>query len=61
MRDFSIPQPLRTEVTVNVNLPPELLQLMKDAHADRDAIGVGGIVLIACVVLCTIKKICTKT
>lgn len=55
-----IPQLLKSEIAVNLNLPPELLQLMRDAHADRDGIAVGGMILIACVVLCTLKKILTK-
>lgn len=61
MPQISIPQPLKSDINVTVNLPPEVTQLMKDLHADRDGIAAGGIVLIACVVLCTIKKLCNKS
>lgn len=36
-----IPQPLKGEVQVKVQMPAEMLQLAKDAHDDRQALGAG--------------------
>lgn len=60
LKDFRIPQPLKGEMTVTVNLPPEALQLMTDLHADREGIAVGSIVLIACVVALTLRRFFSK-
>lgn len=55
-----IPQPLKGDVTVTIKLPPEVTAIMQDLHADRQCIAGGGIVLIVCVVLCTLKHLFTK-
>ena len=55
-----LPQPLKAEVTVNVNLPPEATNLMQDLHQDRAGIALGGVVLLVCVILATLKYLRSK-
>lgn len=48
-----IPDPMHAEITVQVQMPPEAVALMRDLHEDRQAIGLGGAILLTCVVLMT--------
>lgn len=50
-----IPQPLRTEVKVQVELPAEARQLMRDVHDDRAGIAAGFTVLIVLLALAVLS------
>lgn len=55
-----IPQPFKGDVSVQVNLPPEALQLMSDLHQDRQGIAVGGLILVGCAVVLCLKQLFDK-
>lgn len=59
-RDPLIPQPLKGEMKVELQLPPEVTTLLKDLHQDRNGIAGAGSVLVACAVLITIKRVFGK-
>ena len=50
-----IPDPMHVRVTLQI--PDEMQQILRDLHADRQSIGAGAAILIACVVATTWKKI----
>ena len=52
-----IPDHVRAEVTVHVDLPVESRALMTDLHNDRQGIAAGGVILLACAVLLTLKRL----
>lgn len=51
-----IPDPVRAEVKVEVQLPPELRSLVNDLHNDRQAVGIGSVVIVGCTVLMTLRS-----
>jgi hypothetical protein len=55
-----IPQPFKGEVQVKVVLPDEAIQLLKDLHADRQAIGFGAVVLIGLLAALAVKRLFQK-
>ena len=55
-----IPDHVRADVTVHLDLPAEARALMTDLHSDRASIGAGGVILLACVVALTIKRLFRK-
>ena len=50
-----LPQPFKGEVKVQVALPDDVLRLMRDLHDDRQAIGVGSVVLLALLAIAILK------
>lgn len=42
------PDPMRAEVRVQVQLPPEATELLRDLHNDRQTLGVGGFFMLIC-------------
>lgn len=52
-----IPETMKVDTTVTVNLPPEVVALAADAHADRPYVGAALAVLLACVVAVTLKHL----
>ncbi len=52
-----VPDPIHAEVRVQVQLPPEAQALLRDLHNDRQSIGVGSLVILACTVIMTAKQI----
>jgi hypothetical protein len=55
-----IPQPFKGDVSVQVVLPPEALQLMNDLHQDRQGIAAGGLILLGCAVVLCFKQLFDK-
>lgn len=49
------PDTIHTEV--KVVLPPEATVLLRDLHADRQAIGFGIIIMVACAIALTVKAV----
>jgi hypothetical protein len=47
--------PDHIETTVHITLPPEVSALISDLHHDREAIGYGGAILLACIVALTLR------
>lgn len=56
----SIPQPLKWEGTLHVDLPAEARALMADLHDDRQVIGLGGMVVIALLAAAVCKYVFGK-
>lgn len=52
-----IPNPLKTESKVEVQLPPEVAAIMRDIHSYRQSIDTGGLILIGCAVALTLKHL----
>lgn len=52
-----IPDHVKAEVQVQVNLPPEATNILRDLHNDRQAIGAGGFVALLCLVALTVKRL----
>lgn len=56
-----IPEKLNAELKVNIQIPPEATRLMDDLHNDRQGIGIGGCVLVGCVVALTLRRVLGKS
>lgn len=52
-----IPDPLNANVKVQVQLPPEAQAILNDLHNDRQAIGVGGVIMIVLTAIMAIKMV----
>lgn len=55
-----IPDPVHAEVKVHVELPPEATALLRDLHSDRQTIGAGSLIMLACTVALTMRQIFGK-
>lgn len=52
-----IPDPVHAEVKIQVVLPPEAERLLQDLHNDRQTIGVGSLLMLACTLAMTLKTV----
>ena len=50
-----IPNPLRTESKVEVQLPPEVAAILRDLHGYRSSLDTAGLVIVGCAVALTLK------
>lgn len=55
-----IPNPMKAEVKVQVDLPPEATALLRDLHNDRQSIGIASAIALFCTIAITMKTLFGK-